>query len=248
MPRLKATLSYDGTGFSGYQVQPGKRTVQWELEAALKKMHKGEERRVTASGRTDAGVHAIAQVIHFDSPLNIPSPNWKRALNTLLPDDLWVSHVEAAKEDFHARFDVQEKEYRFKLLNRVTPDLFRRHYAVHVPEKLNLALMREGAAYMVGTHDFTSFCASNTSVVDKVRTISTLDITEEDSDELHVRVIGDGFLYQMVRIIVGHLIVVGREKAKPIEIKKILEAKDRTAGFPTAPPQGLYLWRVSYPS
>ncbi|WEG12641.1 tRNA pseudouridine(38-40) synthase TruA [Pullulanibacillus sp. KACC 23026] len=246
MPRFKAIIAYDGTHFSGYQVQPGKRTVQLELEEALKRMHKGEAHRVTASGRTDAGVHAFGQVIHFDSSLNVPAPNWVRALNSLLPKDILIRSVEDAADDFHARFDVQEKEYRFKILNRKEPDVFRQNYSVHVPDQLDLSQMREGAKWVIGTHDFTSFCAANTSVVDKVRTVSSLDICETHEDELEVRIAGNGFLYQMVRIVVGHLIAVGRGKAAPIEIKQILEAKDRTVGYPTAPPQGLYLWRVTY--
>ncbi len=246
MPRLKATVSYDGTHFSGYQVQPEKRTVQLDVETALMKMHKDLEVRVTASGRTDAGVHAVGQVLHFDSPLNIPEANWQRALNTLLPDDIWVKRVERVPDTFHARFDVKKKEYRFKLLNRPTPDLFRRNYTVHVPEALNLEKMKEAAQWIIGTHDYSSFCAANTSVVDKVRTVYNLDILKEAGDEMHIRIQGSGFLYQMVRIVAGQLISVGKGKADPGEMKTIIEAKDRRVAYPTAPPQGLYLWRVDY--
>ena len=246
MPRLKATLAYDGTHFSGYQVQPGKRTVQLVIESSLKQMHKGQEIRITASGRTDAGVHANGQVIHFDSPFNIPEVNWPRALNALLPDDIYVKKVKKANGDFHARFDVTQKEYRFKLLNRSAPDLFRRLHTVHIPEPLDIGQMQEAAKYMLGTHDFTSFCAANTSVIDKVRTISLLEVLPADEDEIHIRVIGNGFLYQMVRIIVGQLVTIGKGKAKPEIVKDIINAKDRQKAFPTAPPQGLYLWEVGY--
>lgn len=246
MPRIKATLAYDGTHFSGYQVQPGKRTVQLEIESSLKRMHKGQDIRITASGRTDAGVHANGQVIHFDSPFDIPEANWPRALNALLPDDIYVKRVEKVNDHFHARFDVSLKEYRFKLLNRAQPDLFRRLYTVHIPEPLHLGRMQEAANYIVGTHDFTSFCAANTSVVDKVRTVSLLEISPAEEDEIHIRVAGNGFLYQMVRIIVGQLVTIGKGKAEPGIIQEIIEAKDRQKAFPTAPPQGLYLWEVGY--
>jgi tRNA pseudouridine38-40 synthase len=248
MPRLKATISYDGTNFSGYQVQPGKRTVQLAVESSLKQIHKGQDIRITASGRTDAGVHAVGQVIHFDSPFNIPVANWPRALNALLPEDIYVKKVEIVSDTFHARFDVAQKEYRFKLLNRPSPDLFRRLYTVHIPEPLDIARMQEAAIYIKGTHDFTSFCAANTSVVDKVRTISLLEVQPALEDEIHVRVIGNGFLYQMVRIIVGQLVTIGKGKAEPGIIQDIINAKDRQKAFPTAPPQGLYLWEVKYPS
>lgn len=246
MPRLKATLAYDGTHFSGYQVQPGKRTVQLEIESSLKKMHKGQDIRITASGRTDAGVHANGQVIHFDSPFDIPEANWPRALNALLPDDIHIKRVEKVSDHFHARFDVSQKEYRFKLLNRTQPDLFRRLYTVQIPEPLDIGRMQEAAYYILGTQDFTSFCAANTSVVDKIRTVSLLEISPAEEDEIHIRVAGNGFLYQMVRIIVGQLVTIGKGKAEPEIIQEIIEAKDRQKAFPTAPPQGLYLWEVGY--
>jgi tRNA pseudouridine38-40 synthase len=248
MPRLKATIAYDGTHFSGYQVQPGKRTVQLAIESSLKQMHKGQDIRITASGRTDAGVHAVGQVIHFDSSFNIPEVNWPRALNALLPDDIYIKKVENVSDQFHARFDVTQKEYRFKLLNRSSPDLFRRLYTVHIPEPLDIGRMQEAADYIKGTHDFTSFCAANTSVVDKVRTISLLEVLPAPGDEIHVRMKGNGFLYQMVRIIVGQLVTIGKGKAEPAIVQDILNAKDRQKAFPTAPPQGLYLWEVKYPS
>jgi len=245
MQRMKCIIAYDGTDFSGYQVQPNARTVQGELERVLQRIHKGEAIRVAASGRTDAGVHAKGQVIHFDSPLQIPGENWVKALNALLPDDIHVLHAEPVAKDFHARFNSKRKEYRYRILQTPERDLFRRHYAYHVPVPLNVEAMREAAKHLIGKHDFTSFCASGTSVLDKVRTIYQLDV-EPEADELVIRVIGNGFLYQMVRIITGTLIEVGKGKLKPSDVIDLLEAKDRSKVPETAPPQGLYLWRVDY--
>ncbi|MFC4620275.1 tRNA pseudouridine(38-40) synthase TruA [Camelliibacillus cellulosilyticus] len=245
MPRIKCTIAYDGTRFAGYQMQPDKRTVQSELEHALQKMHKGQRIRVTASGRTDAGVHANGQVIHFDSPLHIQKENWGKALNTLLPDDIFIREVERVSEDFHARFSAKQKEYRYRLLNRLEPDLFRRLYTLHVPKKLDLDLMRAASHYITGTHDFTAFCASGSSVMDKVRTVYEIDI-QSLGDEVVIRMIGNGFLYQMVRIAVGHLLAVGLGKHKPEVIADILETRDRRKALGTAPPQGLFLWQVKY--
>lgn len=246
MTRLKCTLAYDGTNFSGYQVQPGRRTVQGEVEAVLASIHKGEKIKITASGRTDAGVHALGQVFHFDTHLRIPLQNWVKAINRLLPDDLYIFNVEEARTDFHARFDVKKKEYRYRLLTREIPDLFRRHYTFHFPDPLCLSSMEEAAGYLKGTHDFTSFCAAGTSVADKVRTLYDLAICQEKEDETVIRVVGSGFLYQMVRIIVGTLLDVGTGKLQPADVLKVMEARDRAAASRTAPGQGLTMWKVYY--
>ncbi|TCP24194.1 tRNA pseudouridine38-40 synthase [Scopulibacillus darangshiensis] len=245
MPKFKCTVAYDGTYFSGYQVQPDKRTVQREIEAALTRMHKGEEIRIIASGRTDAGVHARAQVFHFESSLNIPPQNWCRALNTLLPDDINITRVEHVHDTFHARFNVKKKVYRYRILNSDRRDMFRRLYTYYLSAPLDIKKMKAACPYFEGTHDFTSFCASNTSVVDKVRTIYKLDISP-DHDELIIQVAGSGFLYQMVRIMTGALIDVGAGKIKPEEIEQILSKKDRRLAPKTAPAHGLTMWQVVY--
>jgi len=246
MPRYKCIISYDGTAFAGYQVQPEKRTVQSELEAALGKMHKGTQVKVTASGRTDAGVHAKGQVIHFDSTNALPAENWQKALNALLPDDIVVLAVEQVPDDFHARFNPIGKEYRYRVERSPLRDPFQRHYAYHYPYPLDLEAMREAASYLVGTHDFTSFCASNTSVVDKVRTIHEIEVKEQ-GDSLVFRFFGTGFLYNMVRILVGTLLEVGSGKRKATDLPHILAKCDRQAAGKTAPGHGLYLWEVYYP-
>ncbi|MFB0637687.1 tRNA pseudouridine(38-40) synthase TruA [Bacillus rugosus] len=244
--RLKCTISYDGHLFNGYQVQPGKRTVQDELEKALAVLHKSKDRiPVVSSGRTDSGVHAAGQVIHFDTPLSIPAERWPYALNALLPDDIAVKQAEIADDGFHARFSAVKKEYRYFVYTEKYPDVFKRHYAYHFSYHLNVQNMREAAKHLIGTHDFTSFCATKTEVQDKVRTIYELDWTETD-DGLQMRITGSGFLYNMVRIIVGTLLDAGIGKISPADVKSMLEAKDREAAGRTAPGHGLYLWNVYY--
>lgn len=245
MQRWKCTICYDGTLFSGYQVQPGKRTVQSEVEAALKRLHKGSEVKITASGRTDAGVHAKGQVIHFDSPLQIPEDRWIHALHALLPDDIVIRKTEKALPDFHARFDAVGKEYRYIVCTAREKDPFTRHYQFHYPYPLDVALMEEAASYFIGTHDFTSFCSAKTEVVDRVRTIKEIEIIENE-EMLVFRFSGNGFLYNMVRILMGTLLEVGSGQRKATEIPYILEQKDRTLAGKTAPAHGLYLWEVFY--
>lgn len=245
MNRYKCIISYDGSGFSGYQVQPNKRTVQSEIEAVLAKIHKGSHVKISASGRTDAGVHAKGQVIHFDSPLSLPAEKWELAINSMLPEDISVLSVGKADLSFHARFDASGKEYRYFLNQLAKRDPFQRNYAFHYPFPLNLAAMREACTYLLGTHDFSSFCSARTEVEDKVRTIETIEILQEEK-RLCFRFVGNGFLYNMVRILVGTLMEVGSGKRKPEEIAEILEKKDRRYAGKTAPGQGLYLWKVHY--
>ncbi|HET7578397.1 MAG TPA: tRNA pseudouridine(38-40) synthase TruA [Bacillales bacterium] len=247
MPRLKSTLAYDGTNFSGWQVQPSGRTVQGVIEAALKRMHKGCEVRITGSGRTDAGVHARGQVFHFDSELDIPAEGWRKALNSLLPDDIQILKVEPVSREFHARFDVRKKEYRYRILRSEQPDVFRRHYTYHFPHALDQSRMEKAAEQLVGEHDFSTFCAANTDVKTKIRCLETLEVIKQH-DELVFRLAGNGFLYQMVRIIVGTLIEVGSGKRSPENVSQILAAKERTLAGPTAPGCGLTLWEVTYDS
>jgi tRNA pseudouridine38-40 synthase len=246
MQRYKGIIAYDGTGFSGYQVQPNKRTVQSELEAVLAKMHKGVHVKVSASGRTDAGVHAKGQVIHFDSPLSIPEERWATALNSLLPGDISVLSVEKVSTSFHARFDATGKEYRYRLYLSDRRDPFQRNYAYQYPYPLDIEAMRRASRYFLGApHDFTSFCSAKTEVEDKIRTIHMIVFLEEE-EFLTIRFAGNGFLYNMVRILVGTLLEVGSGERSPEEIPIILEKRDRSAAGKTAPAHGLYLWEVFY--
>ncbi|MDC3417828.1 tRNA pseudouridine(38-40) synthase TruA [Aquibacillus salsiterrae] len=248
MERIKCTFSYDGTDFSGYQIQPNGRTVQEEFEKTLMKMHKGTPVKVTASGRTDRGVHALGQVIHFDSYLSIPIENWQRALNAMLPDDIFVKEVHKVTGSFHARYGVIEKEYRYFIHNSKEPDVFKRNHTVFIGNELDILAMKQACEHIVGTHDFSSFCAANSGVKgDKIRTIYHVSC-EKDVDTIMFRFKGSGFLYNMVRILVGTLLEVGRGERNPTDLKQILQAKDRSCAGKTAPPQGLYLWNVKYES
>lgn len=247
MKRLKAIIMYDGFGFAGYQIQPNARTVQHELEKVLTKMHKGMNVRVVASGRTDAGVHAIGQVIHFDTALLFPITRWQRALNVQLPGDIRVLSVEEVSNDFHARYGTIGKVYRYKWGLGDVESPFKRHYVVYAPGfKPDIQRMREAAQSFLGTHDFTSFCSARTEVIDRVRTIKRLELIENDEDELHMVIEGDGFLYNMVRIIAGNLWEVGIGRREPSEMSEMLAAEDRKRAGKTAPAQGLYLESVFY--
>lgn len=239
-------ISYDGTDYSGFQIQPGKRTIQGEIEKALAKMHKGQSVRIHGSGRTDSGVHAKAQTFHFESLLSLPESNWKKALNVLLPDDIHVQSVKGVPVAFHARFDAVEKEYRYFISNEKEYDVFKRHHVYQFPYRLNIESMREACNHLKGEHDFTTFSSVKTAVKgSKVRTLSIVNCSRQGSQiELVFR--GNGFLYNMVRIMVGTLIDIGQGKLDPSEIPILLEKKDRSLAGKTAPPHGLYLWEVSY--
>ncbi|GLB61352.1 tRNA pseudouridine(38-40) synthase TruA [Cytobacillus sp. NCCP-133] len=245
MQRFKCTVTYDGTHFAGYQIQPYKRTVQGELERALKKLHKGEDIKVIASGRTDAGVHARGQAIHFDSPLNIPLEKWELALNSMLPGDVAIIGTERAASDFHVRFDAKGKEYRYFVHLSPRRDPFKRHYAYQYPFSVNLESIKRATADLIGTHDFTSFCSAKTEVEDKVREIQGINVLEEE-DMLIFCFKGTGFLYNMVRILAGTLLEVGIGERDPYSMPFVIKEKNRSAAGKTAPPQGLYLWKVFY--
>lgn len=246
MARVKCTLEYDGSGFSGFQFQPEGRTIGGELERALQRMHKGEFIRIQSSGRTDAGVHAKGQVIHFDTQLTIPAENWKRALNTLLPDDIYILTCEHVTEDFHARYSAVAKEYHYELITAPEPDIFRRYYTGYVTDTLDVEAMRAACAHLVGEHDFTTFSSAKATVKgSRVREIYALEI-EKTKEGLRFIFKGNGFLYNMVRIIVSVLIDIGRGKRKATDIPDLIAAKNRQLIGKTMPPEGLYLWKVIY--
>ncbi|EIT84024.1 tRNA pseudouridine synthase A [Fictibacillus macauensis ZFHKF-1] len=245
MSRWKAIVSYDGTNFLGYQVQASGRTVQQEIETVLKKMHKGLAVRIAASGRTDAGVHAIGQVIHWDSALTLASEAWKKALNAMLPHDIHIEKVERVNDDFHARYGAVKKTYHYHLHIGSEPNVFNRHFAYHFPYPLALAPMREAMERLCGTHDFTSFSSARSTVEDKVRTIYSYEV-QERGQELIFKVTGSGFLYNMVRIMTGTLLDVGQGRISPAAIDEMLLAKNREAAGKTAPAHGLYLYEVQY--
>lgn len=246
MKKLKCTISYDGTNFSGYQIQPNKRTVQSEIERILTSMHKGEHVRIYSSGRTDAGVHARSQVFHFETPLEIPLGNWQKALNAQLPDDIFVHSVETVEESFHARFSAVEKEYKYFILLTEERNVFLRNYRYIMNEKIDDSLLEAACRVFEGTHDFTAFSSARSTVKgDKVRTLNHVGF-ERKKNELVFTLRGDGFLYHMVRIIVSVLLEAGRGEITPREIERMFIAKDRGKSGKTLPPQGLFLWEVRY--
>ncbi|MCM3413331.1 tRNA pseudouridine(38-40) synthase TruA [Metabacillus litoralis] len=243
--RVKCIVSYDGTQFSGYQVQPNKRTVQSEIENSLLKLHKGQAVKIFASGRTDAQVHALGQVFHFDTHITIPEKKWPYALNSLLPDDISIKEAVYVDDDFHSRFHALKKEYRYQINTAKIQDVFKRHYMYHFPYPLDVELMRKASQYLCGTHDFTSFCVAKTEVEDKVRTIFSIDIIKEESDIIF-SFVGNGFLYNMVRILVGTLLEVGQGMRSPESISAVINGRDRSLSGKTVPGHGLYLWKVYY--
>lgn len=246
MHKLKCTVSYDGTNFSGSQIQPNKRTIQFEIEKAIKKIHKGKQIRIYASGRTDTGVHAMGQVFHFETDLVIPGSNWKKALNAILPDDIYVKKVENVARNFHAQFDAIEKEYRYFILNSKEVDVFKRNYSYFYPFAIDMDKIKQACKLFEGTHDFTSFCSARSTVKGtKVRTLYEVSC-EKQADEIVFVLRGNGFLYNMVRIIVGVLLDVGSGKLSMNDIEEMFRKKDRSAAGKTAPPTGLFLWTVKY--
>ncbi len=247
MQRVKCTIAYDGTSFHGYQVQSRERTVQGVLEDVLSSIHKGERIRISGSGRTDAGVHANGQVFHFDTPLSIPEEKWPVVLNTRLPDEVTVKDAAFVSADFHSRFSVEKKEYRYRVYTGESRSPFKRHFALHYPYGLSVSDMERAASHLIGEHDFTSFCSAKTEVEDKVRTIHHIGIHEHE-EEIIFSFVGNGFLYNMVRILVGTLLEVGSGNTPVEDIPAILEARDRDRAGKTAPPHGLYLWKVDYGS
>lgn len=243
--KVKCTLSYDGGNYGGYQIQKNSKTVQELLEAAVKEVA-GEEITTYASGRTDAGVHAKGQVFHFETVSEISPERWPFALNRLLPKDIVVLSAEFVSEDFHARFDVVEKVYKYCLWNKRIPNLFIRDYCWHVPAPLNLEAMQVAASYLVGEHDFTSFCSFKTKVANRVRHLYEISLEVDAEERIWLTFRGKGFLYNMVRIIVGTLVDVGRGKRTPESVKTILASQDRFLAGKTAPAKGLFLWEVKY--
>lgn len=247
MTRYKAIIAYDGTHFNGFQKQPNGRTVQEEMEKTLKKMANGKEIPVFGSGRTDAGVHAMGQVIHFDYPEERPLERMRFALDTQSSEDIAVKAVEIVSDDFHARYLVKEKTYQFRVDIGKPRSPFRRHYASYFPYPLDLSKIQRALPDLIGTHDFTSFCASGSSIEDKVRTIYEAKMeVNEAGDELLFTFRGNGFLYKMIRILVGTLLKIGNGRLSEDSIPEIIAKKDRNAAGPTAHPEGLYLYEVVY--
>lgn len=246
--RYKMTMAYDGHLFHGFQMQPNQRTVQGEIEKALQKMTKGKRVIVEGSGRTDAGVHALGQVIHFDYPGNvIPADRMILALNSMMPMDIIFKECEIVSEDFHVRYSAKGKWYRYRVsLDRfVNP--FKRFYTGHYPYPLEVEKMQTAAKDLIGMHDFTSFAASGGQIIDKVRTMYYVNVEKDEKEnEIVFDFICSGFLYNMVRILVGALLEIGNGKRPVDDFPRIIAAKNRQEVRETAQASGLYLYHVFY--
>jgi tRNA pseudouridine38-40 synthase len=244
MRNIKLILSYDGTDFSGWQRQPDRRTVQQVLEEAIGQLT-GVEAPTNASGRTDAGVHAIGQVVHFYTASRHPPEVFVKALNAMLPHDVRVKGAREMPQAFHATLDAKGKLYRYVIDNGRVADPFQRRYSHHVFLPLDVEAMNRAAGALRGRHDFHSFETNWPNRMSSVRTITHIEVTRHES-AVWVDVEADGFLYNMVRTIAGTLILVGLGRWPESRVAEALAAEDRREAGPTAPPQGLFLVRVRY--
>lgn len=242
--RYMLRVAYDGTEYCGWQSQPERITVEGTLKAALGRLF-GRDVPVIGASRTDAGVHAQGNVAVFDVETAIPADKIKYALNNLLPEDIVVTESAETAADFHPRHCACRKTYRYRILNTCLPDPNRRRNTYFFRGSLDMDKMRAAARYLVGEHDFAAFMASGSQVKDTVRTVYSIEIDRAD-DVITIAVTGNGFLYNMVRIIAGTLIQAGQGKLVPERMKDIIDAKDRTKAGPTAPAKGLTLERIEY--
>lgn len=242
--RIRLTVAYDGTNYCGWQVQPNGVSIQSTLQAAIEDLV-GEKINLTGASRTDSGVHALGQIAVFDTHMGMPADRFAMAINQRLPKDIVIQESAQVPLDFHPRYQKISKTYEYKILNRQKPLPCERLYSYFVPQRLDLDAMRLACTYLVGTHDFKNFCSTKTSVTDTVRTIYNMEL-KKDGDMLTLSVTGNGFLYNMVRIIVGALLKVGFGQRRPEELKMILESDTRIIPGPTAPAHGLTLMETRY--
>ncbi len=244
MKRVKLIVAYDGTNYHGWQVQPNGVTIEGMLNHSLTELT-GESVVVTGASRTDAGVHSLGNVAVFDTNTKIPAEKISFALNQRLPEDIVVQGSCEVPIDFHPRRCASRKTYVYKILNRTFPMPIYRHDTYFTYRKMDIENMQKAAQYVVGEHDFKSFCSVHAQVDSTVRTIENITITKEQ-DLIQIYVTGNGFLYHMVRILAGTLMQVGMGEKQPKDMRKILAACDRTAAGPTAPAHGLTMVGISY--
>jgi tRNA pseudouridine38-40 synthase len=257
MRNVRITVSYDGTRYSGFQVQPNHPSIQAKLIEAISAITGEAEVILHGSGRTDAGVHAKAQVANFVTALRLPADRWCQALNSRLPGDIVVWEALEVPETFHARKSAKRKTYEYTINGNRYPDPMMRHLELHHPGPLDTTAMEEAIRHFQGEHDFTSFCSTRSVSESKVRTLYEARLTVEPvigmesapgAGRIRLYFTGNGFLYNMVRIIAGTLLAVGEGKLSSAQIRSILEAKDRSLAGPTAKAYGLSLWQVHYDS
>ena len=244
MRNIKLTIEYDGKDFNGWQKQPNKLNIQGEIERAIKDIT-GEDVDLIASGRTDAGVHALGQVANFKTNSNIPVEKIPIALNTKLKRSIRILAAEEVEERFHSRYNCKKKTYRYVINNSVNGTAIYRNLEYNFSQELNVEKMNEAVKYFIGEHDFKAFKASGTSSKSSVRIIYDAKVYR-DGDRVNIELTGNGFLYNMVRIIAGTLIDVGIGKILPEQITNIINSKERTMAGKTLPPNGLYLVKVEY--
>lgn len=251
MRNIKIEIEYDGTNYNGWQIQQRKpdslrteKTIQGVMERVLSGILQ-EAIKVSGSGRTDSGVHSVGQIANFKTKSKMPMAVMQRALNSLLPKDIVIVDIEEANLNFHARFDALSKTYRYQILNRAYSTAFDRLYQLHVSYKLDAKLMAREARALIGRKDFKSFQAADKKERNSIRNIKRLSL-RKDGTIINIDIEANGFLYNMVRNIVGTLIEIGRGKLPPGSMRRILLAKDRTEAGPTAPAKGLCLMRVKY--
>ena len=242
--RFLIKFSYDGTNYSGFQTQPGLNTIQEKLEDALAIINNGQKTNIVATGRTDKGVHALCQYAHADIDVDITEYKLKRAMNSNLPDDIHVIETHVVPNDFHARYFVKSKEYKYYInLGEYNPP--ERNYVFQYNYTLNVDKMKDAIQVFLGTHDFRAFVTESKEKENCVRTINYVNV-EQENNKLIITFRGDGFLRYQVRNMVGILIRVGENKISTEDVERILMSKDRTTTGKTAPPEGLYLTNVSY--
>lgn len=245
MKRFKLVVAYDGTNYCGWQVQNNGKTIEGELNRCLSELLK-EDITVIGASRTDSGVHGMGNVAVFDSETRIPGEKICYALNQRLPDDIVVQSSCEVASDFHPRYCDTVKTYEYKILNRKFQNPMYRLYSDFIHYPLDIKAMQEAANYIIGEHDFKSFCSAGAQVKSTVRTVYHLSVTKDSEDIVHIEITGNGFLYNMVRIIVGTLTRIGLGYGKPEDVKEMIEAKDRSKAGPTAPARGLMLKEIRY--
>lgn len=236
------TIAYDGSEYLGYATQPHKHTIQDQIEKALKNIYK-QDIKTFAASRTDKGVHAIDQKIQFEEPFHINVDNLKKALSSMLDDAIFIIKVEDVDDYFNCRYDVKAKEYIYVISNDTLP--FNRKYKTCYQYNLDIEKMQEASKYLLGRHDFSSFCSAKSGKIDKIRTIFDISIKKINNDIIFTFK-GDGFLYNMIRIIVGTFIEIGSNNLEVKDIQFILASKNRKNAAKTAPPNGLYLTKIHY--
>ena len=244
MKRIMLVVAYDGTDFHGWQYQPGCRTVEGELNEKISRLIK-EEVSVIGCSRTDSGVHALGNVAVFDTKSTIPADRYASALNTMLSADVKIASSQEVDTTFHPRRCVSKKRYEYTLYQAPQPNPLKNRYEYYVNWKLDIAKMRCAAKYLIGEHDFKSFASVHTQAESTIRTIYDIQIIEKD-ESLVIAVEGNGFLYNMVRIIAGTLIEVGKGRWEPKDVHNMLESTDRTVAGPTAPACGLKLCYIQF--